>query len=472
MAIYRLTASADTTITDGFKIDNIERAVYSNIGAADSLELYSIYINETDSQKSRILIKFPNEKIAELRNNGQLPLAGNVKFYLKLFNVEHPYTVPQEIDVEAYPVSGAWQEGFGVDLDNYNDLGIFNNSGSGANWVYRTINSGSQVTWATMGGDYFTAYQSQAKITDSEGNLELDVTNAVEDQLSNTIANDGFIIKLTAQEESASLNKNYYTKRFSARGTQYFYSKPILEARWASYVDDNRDDFYYVSPNVETAENSGSIYFYNTINGKLKNLPNDTIPQVKILSGSTVLLSGSSTKIANGSYKFMFALTGSGDAEVNDVWYSGSSVFYTGSVYMTNRIISQDKFDEKYIFAITNLKKQYSHNEEAFCRIYSRKLDWSPTIYSVSSKEIENIAHNNLYYKIFRLEDNLTVVDYGFPPESHTACSIDSSGNYFNFQVSILEPGYTYGIKLALFKDGQIIEAKDLYKFKVVYNEQ
>ena len=43
MAIKRYTATADNTITNAYKLDMLTRATGSNMGAADILEVFSIY---------------------------------------------------------------------------------------------------------------------------------------------------------------------------------------------------------------------------------------------------------------------------------------------------------------------------------------------------------------------------------------------------------------------------------------------
>ena len=67
MAIKRYVANADTTITNAFKADLTTRGTGSNMGAADVLEVFSIYGQQTTSsaELSRILIQFPVDKTWE-----------------------------------------------------------------------------------------------------------------------------------------------------------------------------------------------------------------------------------------------------------------------------------------------------------------------------------------------------------------------------------------------------------------------
>ena len=58
MAIKRYLASADNTITNAFKENLSTRGTDANMGAADSLEVFSIYGQASTSsvEKSRILV--------------------------------------------------------------------------------------------------------------------------------------------------------------------------------------------------------------------------------------------------------------------------------------------------------------------------------------------------------------------------------------------------------------------------------
>ena len=123
--------------------------------------------------------------------------------------------------------------------------------------------------------------------------------------------------------------------------------------------------------------------------------------------------------------------------------------------------------ESEYIINITNLKSRYSQEEQARFNIFVRESDWQPTIYTVAYNNIENTSIPNLYYKIFRFNDNYTIVDYSTGSLAYTKTSYDSSGNYFNFDMKILEKDYGYGIKLAMWDGTQLKEFKNIFKFRV-----
>jgi len=140
MPILRYTASADNTITNAFYApsDSETRATGSNMGASDLLEVYSIYnrLNSVSATKSsemsRILIKFPIDKIKQDRTDGKIPAKDSVSFYLNLYNARHVYTTPQKINLTVLAVSSSWEEGRGLDMATYGDV---TQNQSGSNWI-------------------------------------------------------------------------------------------------------------------------------------------------------------------------------------------------------------------------------------------------------------------------------------------------------------------------------------------------
>ena len=52
-------------------------------------------------------------------------------------------------------------------------------------------------------------------------------------------------------------------KRFFGRGSEYFFKRPVIEARWDDTVKDDRGNFYFSSSRAPAADNLNTIYFYN-----------------------------------------------------------------------------------------------------------------------------------------------------------------------------------------------------------------
>jgi len=467
MPILKYTASADTTIVDAYKPYTLNRAYYANMGAADSLEVFSIYHSGTAPELSRVLVNFPVDKISKDRETGIIPASGSTRFIFRLYNVKHSETLPTNYYLSVLPISSSWDEGYGLDLDNYTDIGQTGSNGYGAGWLFRSEASGGS-TWSSGGGDFVESFEKKYYLDNGTEDITVDITDIIEAQLTGTLPKNGIAVKLSGSYEDGN-NTTYYTKRFSARSSQYFYNVPALEVRWESIVKDDRGDFYYSSPNLSNSDNQQNIYLYNRVNGTLKDIPNSVLPYVSIKDENSNTLTSSiqTVKVSTGVYKASFAITGSEEQALSDIWSSGSNVYYTGQINAKIRNFDDTFVQNELVFSLTNLKNSYKNYEKPNIRVFGRYKDWSPNIYKVASKEINTLTFKNLYYKIFRIVDGLTIIDYGIDPIAYTLCSYDKNGNYFDLDMSMFEAGYGYGIKLMVLNEDIKVEIPTIFRFKV-----
>jgi len=494
MPIYRFTASSDNTITNAFKLGLQTRASGSNQGLADSLQVFSIYGQGSGSagigttvEKSRILIQFPVNEINSARTAGTIPASGSVNFYLRMFNARHPFTVPREYKLVVNPVSQSWQEGYGLDVDSYIDTGY-------SNWQIASSGAAGTSSWTAAGGDYITGssnkYVYQQAFKTGIEDLELDVSNAVEDWIKGDINNYGFGVFLTSSQENGSLQRSFYNKKFYARGTEYYYKRPVIEARWEDKKTDDRGDFYLSSALAPASDNLNNLYLYNYIKGGLQNIPavgtNNIL--VSIYSGTTAP-DGSKLKLAvgggvvspdfynitgswvsTGVYSCSFAATSSVSSTeyLFDVWHSASVEYFTGSGF-TPKSITQysNNLSDTYAINITNLKPYYSNKEKARFRIFTRSQTWNPTIYTKATTAIESTILRDSYYKVTRQLDGVEVVGYGTGSVKYTKLSYDASGSYFDLDMANLELGYAYNVNILSIEGGVTYEHPETFKFRV-----
>ena len=428
MSILRYTASADTTITNAYKssLSEANRATGSNMGEADSLEVFSIYGQTTSSagysaELSRALLKFPVATISADRAAGTVPASGSVNFYLRLFNVKHPGTLPKKYYLTVAGVINDWEEGLGLDMETYSDkdeanwitaasspasgsatvtvvnegwvevgdtISMITTDGTtivctmhgstttsaatsgnvqaaigasttatatniatainhntkleassggtavvtitqlvtgyagntaititegGATGFAKTDFTGGTGDWAVIGGDFHTgAYSAGTNLPQyskyfekGDEDLELDVTSLVEEWIATdetATVNYGLGVFLSASYEtynsnssglhtSASLHnlegakRSYYTKKFSARGTEFYFKRPLIEARWNSANKDDAGNFYLSSSMLSATDNLNSLFFYNYYGGHLRDLPTGAVT-MKLYSDS------------------------------------------------------------------------------------------------------------------------------------------------------------------------------------------
>ena len=127
MAIKRYYATADTTITNAFQMDLQTRGTGSNMGLSDTMEIFSVYGQDSGStglsqEISRALLKFPISSIGTDRTGSAIPVSGNVSFFLKMSNAEHSETLPKSYYISVNALTTDWEEGNGLDMEEYKDL--------------------------------------------------------------------------------------------------------------------------------------------------------------------------------------------------------------------------------------------------------------------------------------------------------------------------------------------------------------
>jgi hypothetical protein len=489
MAIKRYFAEKDNTITNAFEPNLVTRGTGSNMGLADSVEVFSIYAqaNSSSLEAARTLIQFPVTSseypnittILQDRNDGKIPASGSVNFYLRMFNVATDQTVPRNFTLVVSPISQSWQEGNGVDLDNYSDLTY---DGTGSNW----INARAHTAWDNQGGDYLTAsIYSEFNYTQAfdrgTENLEIDITGLVEQWIKGKSSNGyddyGVGVFLEAAQEEGT--QSYYTKRFSSRSSEYFFNKPVIEARWDNSKKDHRGNFILSSSALTSDDNLNTLYIYNYYRGQPRDLanPNGNVSGTIYVSLHTSASSGveltaaprtpvTGGRVSTGVYSASFALSTTASI-VYDRWFSGSTYYNTGSFTFSTHD-PHDYYDiPQYVTAITNLKNIYSKNTNARFRLFTRLKDWNPTIYTVASTQIQNYFTEDAFYKIVRVIDDKEVIGYGTGSTNHTKLSYDASGSYFDLDMNLLEEGYLYSIKFLYYLQGSYEEQKETFNFRV-----
>ena len=525
MTVKRYIADKDNTITNAFEQNLVTRGTGSNMGASDVLEIFSIYGQSYTSSSlegvtrtqelARVLVQFPVAMVISDRNSGAVPPSGSVDFYLRLYNAKHGETVPKGMTLSVVPVSSSWEEGFGLDMENYQDL-TENNEGS--NWIKR----GDNNNWSTIGGTFLTAStnnnygdrRKEVTLDNGTEDLEIDITDDVERWIKGTLAAGGFpnyglAVYLTASQEGyhsssagqfsdgssiqhvSGATRSYYTKRFFSRTSEFFHKRPVLEARWDSSIKDNRGNIQYSSSLLTANDNLNTIYLYNFVHGQLKNIPGITDASGKIYvqmfsgsaagspTGSAINLVTSTSYttvtvptvvtggyVSTGIYSASFALTSAATPVTNifDVWHLsaasalGAQIF-TGSYEPKVFVSSTENVKDSYVVNINNLKPSYDSDETARLRIFTRLKNWNPTIYTKATAKVENYIIEDIYFKINRTFDDENIIPYG--TGSSTPEAVGANGSYTRL---------SYDISGSYFDlDMSMLEAGYMYYVQLAY---
>jgi len=504
MAIKRYVANADNTITNAFEADLVTRGSGSNMGYADSLEVFSIYGQKSGSsgqsqELSRILIQFPVDQISTDRTAGTIPASGSVSFYLKMFNAEHPFTLPQDFKLVVSPVQKAWNEGTGLDMDEYKDLG-------NSNWMQ----SDGSTLWATPGGDYLSQNNFTVTFENGYEDMTLDVSDVIENWITGASGggynNYGFGIRFTGSQEAYSAanrangviinttgsTQSYYTKKFFARSSEFFFKRPVIEARWDSRTMDDRENFFFSSSRAPAADNLNTLQLYNYGRRGLNNIPavgtsnilvsfysssfgTPTGPKIVLPVGGGVAsaadLNATGSYVSTGIYKCEVALTAAATPlqEIHDVWHYDGVEYFTGSFFPELMPTYDHAPTFNRITSCKNLKKSYSVDDTARFRFFTRDRNWSPTLYTVATANNPTDIIESASFSIHRVTDNLAVIPYGTGSDLSTYLSYDKEGNFFDLNMSLLEADYMYEIRLSYYNDsiGDWQEQPQTFKFRV-----
>ena len=179
-------------------------------------------------------------------------------------------------------------------------------------------------------------------------------------------------------------------------------------------------DFYLSSSLVPASDNLMNLYLYNVVKGQLTDIPavGTGGMEVSIYSGTTapagdklflpvgggVVATGdvniTASHVETGIYSCSFAYVSSSITKIFDVWHKAGVEYHTGSAIEVQTFNSKNyNFDQKYVSKVTNLRAIYNQGEKVRFRLYTRQKDWSPTIYTVASNEIETSIIDNAYYR-------------------------------------------------------------------------
>jgi len=644
MSIKRYFSNGDNTINNAFSSVLTTRGTGSNAGRSDILEVFSIFGQASSGslEKSRALIKFDISKIATDRTNSTIPASGSVRFFLRLHNAEHGQTLPKDSTLAILPISASWDEGSGLDMEEYSDLDVsnwifrndtkvaditdikfvstnlshydgkyfsvqvlddnkedqrynfwFDNDGTGSapsldgtevevqldqagpanvrkfakqvktavdalvgvnlsasisnedtgdstNATVRLTNTvvggtsgsivpesisnsshftltkvqrGGRTRWTTQGGDYhevgYTAGENlphyKFDLVDGTEDIELNITALVEEWIAaeSTVDPDrenyGVMVKMSGSFEDGTSQRSYYTKKFFARGTEFFFKRPCIEARYDDSIGDDRANFYKSSSLASGQENLNTLYMYNYTRRGLTNMPvlktdpsgadqstGEALLKVRLYSelkstAKPILFPvGGGVGVNNrnwangylhetGIYSASIAYTGSA-TKVYDVWSDQSNnQLFTGSAIdiRTHSPLPYSNADEEYVVSLANLKSVYRTKDNPSLRLNVRRKDHQPNIYTVASNKLQNEVLYNVYYRAYRVIDGEEVVSYGSGSIPHSKMSYDSSGSFFKLDMSLFEPGYMYALEVSTDSYGQNIVNKDEFKFRV-----
>ena len=206
--IYRIFPTKDTFITN-FRRRNIAMTS-SNVGRSEDLQIFKIASTTYQPVSlARTLMHF---------DFSYIPSGSSQKFNLVLKDMQHNYTLPSSFDAEVQALTQDWDEGRGHDVDFFTDKGF-------CNWD----KSKSNVFWSVT-GSLATGSIANFHFDNGDEDLNVDVTDIVENWISDPTSNYGFQIRLSSSMENDS--SDYFVKMFHSRHTFFNDYRPYIEVAW------------------------------------------------------------------------------------------------------------------------------------------------------------------------------------------------------------------------------------------------
>ncbi len=101
-----------------------------------------------------------------------------------------------------------------------------------------------------------------------------------------------------------------------------------------------------------------------------------------------------------GVYSCSFATTSSEDY-LYDVWSNAAGTeYFTGSFEPKTLSALELIYSDEYITDITNLKSSYIKGQKPRLRVFPRRKNWNPNIYTIATAEIVPEVIEDAYYRI------------------------------------------------------------------------
>ena len=307
------------------------------------------------------------------------------------------------------------------------------------------------------------------------------------------IINNGILVKLSGSAEDGASSLSYYTKKFFGRGSEFVLKRPVIEAQFDQGIHDDSNNVMKSSSLAPATENINNLFFYNRIRGRLQDIPstgsgiylrvatsslapggNSDFQSIKAPDGTSpaASLGLTGSRVSKGIYKASFVYSGTATTLYPHWSLYNSSVhtsIFTGSSVAVNSFSPAGYYEAPvYLAKITNLKSAYTTAENAVLRVHTRDKNWQPNVYTKATQTIPIDIPKFSYYKLSRVTDNYTVVDYSTGSgQSYSRLSYDVSGSFFELDMSILEPNYLYEVSF-LFGDGiSYTEQEEKFRFRI-----
>jgi hypothetical protein len=417
---------------------------------------------------SRFIFQFDVSDLKEKFNDKTIVSSTTITHKLKMTNTStfdktllgqpyKDYFRASSFDLILFRIDEEWDEGVGYDYNNRNSINFQTNETfllGPSNFIER----GTNQNWTLVGavGGNPTILREQ-HFDNGDENLEMDITDIVNDLITGTTENYGFGIAFRSDYERLVTDEKYYVGFFT-KYTQTLF-EPHIETIWDNTINDDRNKFYQNKLN--------RLYLYSNIGGNYENI---NIGQVKIYDNDgNVFRTFNSSQIkqsTKGIYYVEFTvLDTDSECQVNfiDVW---KDIYYNGikqpdvQMYFTIQpntkffyINNNEKLPTNYSISVNGIKK-----DETILRGDIRRV----SVFAKKEFEKDTDVIDGLKWRIY-LKQGIEEI----PITNWLNVNRGYISNWFEIDTSFLLPT-TYYLDVKLETGNYVKTYKEMIKFNIV----
>ena len=250
---YFIFPTKDTWISSGSNTSTTgvsERD--QNFGQDPVLEIKKEFYNNSFDYQTRALVQFGGSDLNFISNSVVSGDITSPKYFLRLYETEGTQDSSTEYKIAALPISESWDEGRGKFGDNPKVT-------VGCSFENRNNFPGStEVTWSNAGVTTTNVGSASSQTFSYQSpDINIDVTNTVDQMFSGSIENHGFLLRFSGSQETDS--STFAQLKFFSRNTHTIYP-PKLEVRWDDHIAASGSNTGSLSPINVTGTDDNYLY--------------------------------------------------------------------------------------------------------------------------------------------------------------------------------------------------------------------
>lgn len=366
-------------------------------------------------------------------------------------------SIASSFDIVVFPINKAWDEGRGYDImESYslvNKAGNLNITGT-SNWLSAT----TMISWDNPGvytnPTASTSYYSVQHFEMGSEDIDIDITNIVQNWLSGGTTNYGLGIAYARPYELTSASTRYISTFYTHKTNSAF--KPFIEVNYGQVIKDDR--------NQVTNNRPSRLFLYLFSGNTPINYSSASTVTIKNSAGTNVYTGLTPTHHSKGVYYIDVWMSGTTKGQkFKDVWNGISINPPYDQQDMTQNFEIKDNYYTSnardvndYVITTYGIDNNSILQSEEISRIY---ID-TRINYSLNKPFVEF----GLEYKL-TMNNNICVIDW---TPTNSAIINGSFKSYFDIDTSWLLNNQNYQISFRVIDLGSKKILNEKLQFKII----